>query len=395
MLVGSWLGLLVIPRNIKQYMKRAEKCERQGAAEVGRCRRDPSYRRSSPLLELAAGPSWVAILGSAAARFPGAAGSVLFFPGWTASLLVRLPLVRGCALRMLNFRDSVFFLAGAINEAGGWRVFRREFAMRLPVLCYHHVGTKLPGSWPVFTVPPATFERQIDWLADHGFTGIHAADWLAWMSEGSPLPEKPVLVTFDDGYADLVDKALPVLEARGFKATMFIVSQRIGDASTWDLPLGYPHRPLMTAKEICEASSRGIEIGAHTRTHPDLRILSATELKDEFEVCRRELSELTGSAVNILAYPFGFSNEQVRRCAGEIYELSFGCRPGINNWRSDSGQLRRMFVYPNRFNFAMQVKYGLDLYALWCFVRDRARSWGRCFGLEAGRKPQGLPGSHR
>ena len=210
------------------------------------------------------------------------------------------------------------------------------------------------------------------------------------MAEAKPLPEKPVLLTFDDGYADLVHKALPILEERGFKATMFIVSQHIGDASTWDVALGYPERPLMTAEEILEAFSRGIEIGAHTRTHSDLRTLSPAELKDELEGCRKDLIELTGAEVNSLAYPFGFTNEEVRRCADELYDLSFGCRPGLNDWRTDRRQLRRMFVYPSRLNFALQVMYGVDLYALWCLARDLARSWAREFWIEDELKPRDL-----
>ena len=249
-------------------------------------------------------------------------------------------------------------------------------------------GTKLPGSWPGLTVPPAAFEEQIDWLVAQGYTGIHAADWLAWISEGKPLPEKPVLLTFDDGYADLVHEALPALEARGFKATMFIVSQRIGDASSWDLALGYPQRPLMTAPEILKAAERGIEIGAHTRTHRDLRTLSPLELKDELDGCQKDLSELIGDHVNIFAYPFGFNNETVRQCTGAVYDLSFGCKPGLNHWRSDRRQLHRMFIYPNRFNFALQVKYGVDLYVLWCITRDRAfiQAGIRRFGPEIGHK---------
>jgi peptidoglycan/xylan/chitin deacetylase (PgdA/CDA1 family) len=219
-----------------------------------------------------------------------------------------------------------------------------------------------------------------------GYTGIHAADWLAWISEGKPLPEKPVLLTFDDGYADLVHEALPALEARGFKATMFIVSQHIGDASSWDLALGYPQRPLMTAPEILKAAERGIEIGAHTRTHRDLRTLSLPDLKDELEGCQKDLSELIGVDVNIFAYPFGFNNETVRQCAGAFYDLSFGCKPGLNHWRSDRRQLRRMFIYPNRLNFALQVKYGVDLYVLWCITRDHVHCWIRRFGPEIERK---------
>jgi peptidoglycan/xylan/chitin deacetylase (PgdA/CDA1 family) len=288
----------------------------------------------------------------------------------------RLPIGHNLAPRILRVRDSFHFFCGAIEEAGGWDVFQREFAARLPVLCYHSVGAELPGSWPLLTLSPRVFESQLKWLVDNGYTGIHADDWFAWVRQGASLPEKPVLVTFDDGYSDLVVNAVPALEASGFKATIFFVSQHIGAASTWDLALGHPSRPLMTAAEIRECAAHGIEVGAHTRTHPDLRKLQDADLKTELEGCRKELTALTGASVNTLAYPFGFQNEQVRKRASEVYDLAFSCRPGLNAWRTDRHHLRRMFVHRNPINFVLQVKYGLDLHAIYRFACDRA---GRVF----------------
>ena len=298
-------------------------------------------------------------------------------PGWVASSIRRLPIGRGLAARILEARDSFYFFCGAIDEAGGWEAFRREFAVRLPVLCYHNVGADRPGSWPLLTVSPPVFERQVKWLVDNGYTGIHAADWLAWTRSGTPLPDKPVLITFDDGYSDLVANAIPTLEASRLKATIFMVSQHIGGASTWDVALGHPSQPLMTAAEIRDCSAQGIEIGAHTRTHPDLRKLRDADLKAEFEGCRKDLAALMVGPVNTVAYPFGFQNERVRKIAGETYDLAFSCRPGLNAWRTDPHHLRRMFVHRSRVNFALQVKYGIDLLAVCRFAWDRATHWLR------------------
>jgi peptidoglycan/xylan/chitin deacetylase (PgdA/CDA1 family) len=342
----------------------------RGRAEVRLCRRGPLQRAASPLGDLTAGPAWRATLQTFAVRFPAFTEVLLALRGAVASVAKILGMP-GPAIKAASARDSFRFFLGAIDEAGGWSAFRREFAERLPVLCYHHVGEKLPQSWPLLTVSPEVFRRQIEWLAEHGYTGIHAADWLAWIERGTALPEKPILITFDDGYSDLVDKAIPVLEEFGFKATIFIVSQHIGAASTWDAALGHPSRPLMTAEQVRECPSHGIEIGAHSRTHPDLRTLTDTALRTELEGCRSELTELMGFPVNTLAYCFGFQNEQVRKRAGETYDLSFSCKPGLNAWRTDPTCLRRMFVHPSRINFALQVKYGIDLHAVYRFAIDR------------------------
>ena len=85
--------------------------------------------------------------------------------------------------------------------------------MRLPVLMYHHVGPPRAGACPSLTVTAERFERQVSWLARKGYVGIRPTDWLARRA-GWPLPSKPVLLTFDDGYADIVEHALPVLELK-------------------------------------------------------------------------------------------------------------------------------------------------------------------------------------
>jgi len=209
------------------------------------------------------------------------------------------------------------------------------------------------------------------------------------LREGTALPEKPVLVTFDDGYSDLIEHAIPVLENVNCKATIFIVSQHIGGASTWDVPLGHPSRPLMNAQQVQECPSHGIEIGAHSRVHPDLRTLPDAALKAELEGCRAELTELMGRPVNTLAYCFGFQNELVRKRSGEIYDLSFAAKPGLNAWRTDTACLRRMFVHSSRTNFALQVKYGIDLHAVYRFALDRiTRVFRKAFPVSAHSAPR-------
>src|SRR4029077_16796979 len=134
-------------------------------------------------------------------------------------------------------------------------------------------------------------------------------------------------------YADLIQNALPVLQRHGFTAAVFVVSKHLGGSSTWDIPLGYPSRPLMAAEQGRQAKAQGFEIGAHTRTHPDLRTLDHPELISELEGCRKDLEALTGAAVTAFAYPFGAYNEVVRGCANDFFALAFSCKPGLNNQR--------------------------------------------------------------
>ena len=349
-----------------------------GRYEVLRCRRDPRHRGRSLLRSLTAGPGLLVALRTRIVRSSVTGRISPRLPRSRAGFYEKIPLLGGVLRRFLRARDSIVFYCAAVEEAGGWKAFRQEFALRVPVLCYHHVGAKAKGSWPLLTLSPAVFEEQMRWLADRGYAGISASDWLAWLERGAPLPEKPVVLTFDDAYSDLVQTALPILREHRFRATLFPVSQYIGGASTWDAGLGYPSRPLMSETEILHAMQGGITIGSHTRTHRNLRQLADAELKTELELSRTELIRLTGDSVRTLAYPFGSENPRVRACAAKFYDLAFGCRSGLNGWASDRGGLRRMFVYRNGLNFVLQVKYGIDLYAMYRLVPDKLRSlWRR------------------
>src|SRR5215813_11051077 len=130
--------------------------------------------------------------------------------------------------------------------------------MRLPVLLYHHIGAVNAKSWRSLTLTPGIFARQVRWLTLHGYTGIHACEWWQSVRIRSTRPAKPVLVTFDDAYADLVEHVFPVLKHHGFKATVFVVTGHIGGESSWDRRFGYPALGLMNEAQIRYWSRQGI-----------------------------------------------------------------------------------------------------------------------------------------
>ncbi|HUK24894.1 MAG TPA: polysaccharide deacetylase family protein [Terriglobales bacterium] len=355
-----------------------------GRQEVRLCREQRGYRARSPLSRLTAGPRWWLALRISLLRWALFRRVVLAFSNDSEPARVQTPIPGGLGRRFRQWRDDAMFFCAAVEEAGGWEPFRREFAQRIPALCYHHVGASVKGSWRLLTISPQVLQKQMRWLAERGYTGISASQWLAWLEAGAPLPEKPVLLTFDDAYSELLKTAMPVLRRHGFHASLFVVSQHLGGVSTWDAALGYPSLPLMSAAQVLQAQSFGIEVGSHTRSHPDLRKLSTASLRQELELSRDELSRLAGRPVRTVAYPFGCESASVRACAAEFYDLAFSCKAGLNGWGSDRHQLRRMFVHPSRFNFALQVKYGVDLHALWRFIPERAHRLWRQLALRFG-----------
>src|SRR5262249_17352552 len=143
----------------------------------------------------------------------------------------RIPGLRASARAAAQALDR---LAGAADAAGGWDALCAFFWKKLPILVYHHVGPYIPGTFRFLTIEPAAFAHQLDWLRRRGFTTIRARDWTDWLNHGKSLPKRPIVITFDDAYADIASYALPELRARGMHATIYVVTRRTGGENSWD-----------------------------------------------------------------------------------------------------------------------------------------------------------------
>jgi len=334
-------------------------CPARGANEVRLCRKHPEFRPVSALSRFNQGAWTTRTLRYAAARAPFSLEPVLA-PAFRASeALTRLGVGEKIAFRLLDFRRGSALYRGAVREAGSWPSFRGEFCATLPVLLYHHVGPRQPGAYPFLTLSYAKFERQMRWLRQRGYTAIRSADWISWKRGAGALPRKPVLITFDDGYADLVQYALPVLKDYGLTATIFIPTRCIGKTNEWDDGT-WALLPLMNRAQIREWAAQGIEFGSHTRTHPDLTTVSRERLKDEIEESARELESITGSRPVAFAYPYGCFSDEVRDCVSRVFDLSFTTREGINCLGDDPFLLHRLEILPNDnlATFAMFLAWG-------------------------------------
>lgn len=168
--------------------------------------------------------------------------------------------------------------------------------VKVPILTYHYIRTN-PDSHDrlgyALSVSPADFAAQMDWLAANGFHTVTTADLYAYLSGAHGLPSRPVILTFDDGYADFYDTALPILRAHDFTAVAYIISGFIGRP-------GY-----MTAAQIVEADRAGIEIGSHTVDHANLARSSSGNVMFELLASRQALEQLVGHPVLSFCYPSG------------------------------------------------------------------------------------------
>lgn len=168
------------------------------------------------------------------------------------------------------------------------------------VAMYHSVGDCSDDPYRV-TVTPERLEKQLRWLRRRGLRGVSVAELLAARARGEG--RRLVGLTFDDGYADFLDHALPLLDRWGCGATLFVLPGRLGGDNAWD-PLG-PRKPLLTADGIRRAAAGGVEIGSHGLTHVDLTKADADTLKAETAESRSLLEDLIQSPVDGFCYPYG------------------------------------------------------------------------------------------
>lgn len=273
---------------------------------------------------------------------------------------LRRRLLRWAARSPFPLGRRVDSLRGARDAAGSWDALEEEFARSLPVLLYHHVGPRRPGTPASLSISPRDFELQIELLARAGYTGIRPAQWLAWLREARPLPKKPILLTFDDGYADTAEHALPVLQRRGFGACLFIVTGELGGTNSWDEAKGAGTLRLMTAERIRFWSRQGFEFGAHTRKHRDLTRLNAEDLRAEVAGSADDLAALLGARPSCFAYSYGYCDANARRSAEDAFALAFTIEAGLNTLATDPLMLKRTGVKPGApgLDFRLRARFG-------------------------------------
>ncbi|BAU85712.1 carbohydrate esterase family 4 [Streptomyces laurentii] len=192
------------------------------------------------------------------------------------------------------------------------------------IAMYHSVADPSDDPYRV-TVSPARLGRQLRWLADRGLTGVSVRELLAATAEARAAGM--VGLTFDDGYTDFLDAAVPLLHRYGFTATVYVLPGRLGGDNAWD-PLG-PRKPLLDADGIRRAAAAGMEIGSHGLRHVDLTRADDATLDAEIRHSRELIEEITGTAAEGFCYPYGAVDPRVVRAVGRAgYRYACAIDPG-------------------------------------------------------------------
>ncbi|GGW79344.1 polysaccharide deacetylase family protein [Streptomyces lomondensis] len=220
------------------------------------------------------------------------------------------------------------------------------------VAMYHSVGDCSDDPYRI-TVTPARLGRQLAWLRRRGLRGVSVAELLAARARGEG--RNLVGLTFDDGYADFVTHALPLLRRWDCGATLFVLPGRLGGDNAWD-PRG-PRKPLLTADGIRHAAAEGVEIGSHGLTHVDLTKADDLTLTSEVADSRALLTELTGAPVDGFCYPYGTIDARAVEAVREAgYTYACAIDPGP---LAGPHALPRVYVGQNDTSWRLHLKHRL------------------------------------
>jgi peptidoglycan/xylan/chitin deacetylase (PgdA/CDA1 family) len=209
-------------------------------------------------------------------------------------------------------------------------------SVNVRILLYHYVRGISRGRDPAgyrLAVSPAVFSRQMALLRSDGVHTISLGEVMAALDAGTPLPPRPIVLTFDDGYNDFAEHAVPILEQNGFTATTFVVPGFLGRH-------GY-----MTEAQVEEVAAAGMTVGAHTMHHVDLAVVAPGVARDEITRSREVLQQLSGQPVLDFAYPYGIFTRSVETMVEEAgFRDAASTEPGSWQFASQPYILRRIEV---------------------------------------------------
>ncbi len=226
--------------------------------------------------------------------------------------------------------------------------------IRVPILMYHYVSVPPPDADKYrldLSVTPANFDAQMEYLASEGYHPVRLSDVAEFLRNGKPLPINPIVLTFDDGYSDNHQNALPILKKYKFPATFFIIAQIVDDKKP-----GY-----MTWNQIEDLAIEGMEIGSHSMTHPDLKDKPRVFQTSEIAGSKLVIESRIGTPIKSFSFPAGKYDAQtlqVLRSSGYLAAVTTDPQ-GAKQAVDDIFELQRIRIRGSHSinDFAYWLKY--------------------------------------
>jgi peptidoglycan/xylan/chitin deacetylase (PgdA/CDA1 family) len=210
-----------------------------------------------------------------------------------------------------------------------------------PILCYHKVERR--HELGVTRISPRRFARQIERLAARGWRTLTLAELSACVRGERAAGPRELAITFDDAYRGLREHAFPVLEAHGFGAICFVITEYAGRLNRWDIAYGGRRFAHLDWRDMRKWQERGLEFASHTATHPRLTWVDDARLARELSASRDALERALDIRATAVSYPFGACSRRERdRAMHEGYDLGFTL---ARRWRGDTMLVPRTPVY--------------------------------------------------
>ena len=246
--------------------------------------------------------------------------------------------------------------------------------IKILILMYHMIRESKDVKEKPFCCHPKAFRQQMAYLKNVGYKVVALDELVHYMASTNGTnqinqqiqrlkPHKFVVITFDDGYMDTYENALPILERFNYTATVFVVSGLVGKHNQWIRDEGYPVRPLMGWREIEETKENGITIGSHTINHRHLRAVNCENAKNEIESSKKFLEDNLGIPINHFAYPYGeFNDSTVKMVIEAGYKSACSTKSGFNSKEASLFGLRRLDIFgtDSLLQFAIKVALGTN-----------------------------------
>jgi len=214
-------------------------------------------------------------------------------------------------------------------------VFR---TLRVPILMYHYLSAPPPGANIYrrdLSVSPEQFDAQLRYLKQHGYHTVSLRDLLYALNRGWDLPDKPIILTFDDGYADNYTNAFPILRKYGFTATFFVLTRFVDEE----------HPGYLTWLQIREMSRAGMEFGSHSKDHPDLRRRNRDFLIWQILGSKQSIEDHTRRPLFAFSYPSGHYDVRVEKVLAEAgYLVAVTTEQGTEHTSDRLLRLKRIRV---------------------------------------------------
>ncbi len=218
------------------------------------------------------------------------------------------------------------------------------------------------------------FRNQMEFLDRWGFVTITFEDYLLFLEGELNLPKKPIILSFDDGFADVHKYAFPILKDFGMRAVLFILGDRKIRTNSWDISSGIIQCPLLADYQILEMHDAGFEIGSHGLTHSNLTDISMEKAWEEISRSRMLLEIFLNAQVKSFAYPFGSVDVTLKKFVKEAgYKIGCGTYSGPPVLGKDIFEIRRINISgkltPIQFALRILSPYQYLEWAWWLYKK--------------------------